>query len=123
MFNRKLFGNYYTFIFRYTQQSKSIYCQGVVDSVKIVTSCPESKAEWDYAARRKDCSIIASKQNCSSGLQFEYHCVINEYRSKLLEVCAPRRFIFGKGLTFISNCTNRNFVHSIDVQFFNLVII
>uniref|UniRef100_A0A8W8JGP8 Chitin-binding type-2 domain-containing protein n=1 Tax=Magallana gigas TaxID=29159 RepID=A0A8W8JGP8_MAGGI len=84
----------------HVQQSKSIYCQGIVDSVKIVTSCPESKAEWDYAARRKDCSIIASKQDCSSGLQFEYHCVINEYRSKLLEVCAPRRLIFGYCVEF-----------------------
>lgn len=85
------------------QQSKSRYCQEVVDSVKNVTSCPESKAEWDAAARRKNCSIIASTQNCPSGLELEYHCVINEYRSELLEVCAPFRYIFGKGLTFISN--------------------
>lgn len=85
------------------QQSESRYCQEAVDSVKIVISCPKSKAEWDDAARMKNCSIIASKQNCTELQKFRYHCVINEYRSDLLEVCAPSRHIFGKGLTFMSN--------------------
>lgn len=37
------------------------------------------------------------KQNCSSTAQhqFQYHCVINELRNALLEVCALNRTIFG----------------------------
>lgn len=91
-------------IFRYNeQQSKSRYCQEAINSVEIVESCPTSEAELDDAARRKNCSSIASKQNCTTAEKFRYHCVINEYRSVLLEVCAPIRYIFGKGLTVMSN--------------------
>lgn len=36
------------------------------------------------------------KQNCSSKLHhFQYHCVINEDRTNLVEVCALNRTIFG----------------------------
>lgn len=112
--------------FRYNMQqseSESRYCQEAVDSAKSVTSCPTSKAEWDDAARRKNCSSIASKQNCSLAEHFQYHCVINEFRNELLEVCAPSRIIFGKGLTCMSTRPKRNFFHVMDVQFLNLVII
>lgn len=59
-------------------------------------SCPASKTEWDNAAFKKDCCKIALQQNCSSVEKFVYHCVINGYRNKTLEVCAPSRLIFGK---------------------------
>lgn len=59
-------------------------------------SCPTSKAEWDKAARVKKCSEKALEQNCSAVDQFVYHCVINGYRNKTLEVCAPSRIVFGK---------------------------
>lgn len=75
--------------------SENKYCQKAVDSVVIVDFCPTSKREWDDAARRKNCSKIASTQNCSSADKFVYHCVINGYRNETLEVCAPSRIIFG----------------------------
>lgn len=42
-------------------------------------------------------SCDSIKQNCSSTAnhQFQYHCVINELRNALLEVCALNRTIFG----------------------------
>lgn len=76
------------------------YCQEAVDSVAIVDFCPTSKTEWDAAARRKNCSKIASTQNCSPADKFVYHCVINGYRNETLEVCAPSRIIFGRCVEF-----------------------
>lgn len=81
-------------------KSQNMYCQEAVDSVKIVTSCPTSKTEWDAAAERKNCNIIAQHQNCVSGQKFKYHCVINGLRNKLIEVCAPARIIFGHCVEF-----------------------
>lgn len=76
--------------------SQNVYCEEAVKSVKTVTSCPTSKTEWDIAALRKKCSGIASRQNCVNETEkFQYHCVINGLRNKLVEVCAPRRIIFG----------------------------
>lgn len=76
--------------------SQNVYCEEAVKSVKTVTSCPTSKTEWDIAALRKNCSGIASRQNCVNETEkFQYHCVINGLRNKLVEVCAPRRIIFG----------------------------
>lgn len=83
-----------------SQQSENRYCQEAVDSVKIVSSCPTSKKEWDIAAQKKNCIRIAFLQNCSSVEQFEYHCVINGYRNETLEVCAPSRIIFGHCVEF-----------------------
>lgn len=80
--------------------SQNRYCQEAVDSVTIVGSCPTTKTEWDAAARRKNCSRIASSQKCSSVDQFVYHCVINGYRNVTLEVCAPLRIIFGHCVEF-----------------------
>lgn len=65
-----------------------------------VDSCPTSKTEWDAAARKKDCGRLASKQNCTTVEKFQYHCVVNGLRSKLLEVCAPTRIIFGHCVEF-----------------------
>lgn len=81
--------------------SQNIYCEEAVKSVKIVTSCPTSKTEWDIAAFRKNCSGIASRQNCvKKNEKFQYHCVINGMRNKLVEVCAPTRIIFGHCVEF-----------------------
>lgn len=80
--------------------SENRYCQEAVDSVTIVESCPTTETEWDAAARRKDCSRIASTQKCSDVDQFVYHCVINGYRNVTLEVCAPSRIIFGHCVEF-----------------------
>ncbi|XP_052710893.1 uncharacterized protein LOC128185306, partial [Crassostrea angulata] len=76
-------------------KSDNNYCQEAVNSVTVVKYCPTSITEWGVAARRKNCSSIASKQNCSPSEKFQYHCVINGYRNETLEVCAPTRIIFG----------------------------
>lgn len=74
-------------------------CQATVNDVKIVTSCPKSKEEWDIAALKKNCSkltAVAKTKNCTiKEKQPEYHCVFNSFRNKLLEVCADKRIIFG----------------------------
>lgn len=80
--------------------SQNRYCPEAVQSVTIVESCPMTKAEWDAAAQKKNCGIIASKQNCATVEKFQYHCVVNGLRNKLLEVCAPTRIIFGHCVEF-----------------------
>lgn len=75
--------------------SQNRYCQEAVDSVTVVDSCPTSKTEWDVAARKMNCGRMALKQNCTTVEKFQYHCLVNGLRSKLLEVCAPTRIIFG----------------------------
>lgn len=64
--------------------------------MEIVITCPTSKEEWANAARKKNCSRIATKQKCVPAYEFRYHCVINGYRNKMVEVCAPTRIIFGR---------------------------
>lgn len=88
--------NIYITSLRQLLTSQNRYCQEAVNSVESVTSCPTSKTEWDIAALRKNCSRIASRQNCINVTEkFQYHCVINGLRNKLVEVCAPTRIIFG----------------------------
>lgn len=77
-------------------KSESRYCPEAVASVKTVASCPTSISEWNFAARKKNCSELAQRQHCSTVEKFVYHCVINGYRNETLEVCAPLRIIFGK---------------------------
>lgn len=81
-------------------ESEARYCRDAVASAALVTSCPASKIEWDTAARKKNCSRIASHQNCTTVEKFQYHCVINGYRNETLEVCAPSRIIFGHCVEF-----------------------
>lgn len=81
--------------------SQNIYCKEAVNSVEKVTSCPTSKTEWNIAALRKNCSRLASRQNCvNENEKFQYHCVINGMRNTLVEVCAPTRIIFGYCVEF-----------------------
>lgn len=81
-------------------KSEIKYCPEAVASVEIVMSCPNSKEEWNFAARRKNCSGMAAQQSCSMAEQFNYHCVINGLRNNLVEVCAPKRIIFGHCVEF-----------------------
>lgn len=63
------------------------------DLVKVVKSCPKSRKEWDIAASKKNCEI---PMLCMKSEEpYLYHCVINGFRNETLEVCAPRRIIFG----------------------------
>lgn len=77
-------------------QSANVYCPEAVKTVKVVASCPTSKAEWEKAAIQKNCSNYAAQQNCTSANLFLYHCVMNGYGNETLEVCAPQRIISGK---------------------------
>nr|XP_034322577.1 uncharacterized protein LOC117688566 [Crassostrea gigas] len=81
-------------------KSEARYCQEAVASAALVASCPASKIEWDAAACKKNCSRIASEQNCTPVDNFRYHCVINSYRNETLEVCAPSRIVFGHCVEF-----------------------
>lgn len=88
------------FIFynRYIYIIEPRYCPEAIGSIEYVLSCPTSKQEWDTAASKKNCSRLASHQNCSSAEQFKYHC---GFRNETLEVCAPSRIIFG--ISFMYN--------------------
>lgn len=81
-------------------KSEIIYCHEAVASVKIVSSCPDSKEAWDIAAHKKNCSRMAAGQTCTTADKFQYHCVINGFRNKFVEVCAPTRIIFGHCVEF-----------------------
>lgn len=83
--------------------SESKYCHEAVASVETAISCPTSKKELDIAARRKNCSKLATSQNCTEVENFVYHCTINTYRNSTLEVCAPKKLILG-------HCTEFNIV-------------
>ena len=77
-----------------TQQSP---CLESVKSKKAVERCPRSKYEWDKAAQKKNCEIIAIRQNCTKPENFKYHCVINSYRNETVEVCAAAKLTPGNG--------------------------
>lgn len=86
--------------------------------IKSVDSCPTSKDGWDQAAKNKKCTDIAKRKNCTHTvikLLYVYHCVINAYLNETLEVCAPRRVIFGnvevQFLFWLSNCENGFFFY------------
>lgn len=81
-------------------KSQNRFCQEAVSSMRIVTTCPTSKTEWDSAALKKNCDELAQRQNCVSFNKFKYHCVINGLRNTLVEVCAPERIIFGHCVEF-----------------------
>lgn len=95
---------FWIWIFLQIQLSNSEirYCPEAVASVKTVSSCPDSKEAWDIAARKKNCSGMAAGQTCSTVEKFQYHCVINGFRNKFVEVCAPKRIIFGHCVEFNS---------------------
>lgn len=72
-------------------------CQDKTD-LKIVTICPTSKEEWDRAAQKKICSQFVALDTDEE--QYEYHCVINAFLNETLEVCAPKKLIFGNVLKY-----------------------
>lgn len=79
-------------------------CLEIVKSVKEVESCPTTKEENDRAASLKNCGKITLGKTCNFTRVY-YHCVINGYRNKTLEVCAPWRLIVG-GNVYIHNYTS-----------------
>lgn len=82
--------------------SEKEFCPIITNSVKVVPSCPTSKAGWDNAAYKKNCSKMVPGQNCHNSQPLLYHCVINAYENETLEVCAPQKLITGNVLIIIS---------------------
>lgn len=74
-------------------------CKDAINNAEDVKLCPTSKEEWDIAARRKNCSkqaALAEGKNCTIHKKpLEYHCLINAFRTKFLEVCEAEKTIFG----------------------------
>lgn len=74
------------------------YCQEAVKSITKVDICPTSKEEWDKAASKKNCSVMAAMQNCANTESFLYYCVIDRFQKETLELCAPKTIIRGNAL-------------------------
>lgn len=75
--------------------TESRYCSYTPQTVGVVDSCPESKAELKKREMEKNCSLKANIQNCTEPANFKYHCVINESEDKFIEVCAMEIYIIG----------------------------
>ena len=71
-------------------------CDQSLPTVHEVDRCPISVSEWALAAKRKRCDTLASAQNCSKPEKFAYHCLVNENKNGLVEVCAPVWVLTGK---------------------------
>lgn len=79
-------------------------CKDAINNAEDVKVCPRSKEEWDIAARRKNCSkqaVLAEGKNFTIKKKLEYHCLINAFRNKFLEVCEPAKTIFGNARTCV----------------------
>lgn len=83
----------------------------VAKSVVYVPFCPTSMKERDRAANIKNCSKLATQQNCSDVL--DYHCVINGFRNETLEVCATKRLIAGDVYALIYILYSKSFFISL----------
>lgn len=69
----------------------NVSCPVSPSTVQIVDDCPASEEKWREAAERKNCVAYASQ--CDEPKRRVYHCVINEYANKILEVCAYGKII------------------------------
>ncbi|XP_062584148.1 uncharacterized protein LOC134245929 [Saccostrea cucullata] len=67
------------------------YCPDSIKTLSVVPNCPENVTEWTKAASKKNCS--SRTQNCTEPSNFMYHCLINTFLDKMIEVCAPTAFI------------------------------
>lgn len=108
-------------------------CKEAINNAEEVKVCPKSKEEWDIAARRKNCSkqaVLAEGKNCTiHEKQLEYHCLINAFRNKLLEVCEAAKTMFGNAgacfflLFFMDNgyVLPKQIIHTIWLKIFNMI--
>lgn len=65
-------------------------CQESITTVHNVNACPQSAEKWTEAAKLLNCQSIST--NCTT---FVYHCVMDHYRTTLIEVCAPKKLVLG----------------------------
>lgn len=79
-------------------ESENGHCQEKVVDVRTVERCPGNKTEWDTAAQRKNCETVVKefRKNCSDQEEFQYHCLINSFRNGTMDMCTPKKFIYGK---------------------------
>lgn len=104
---KKKQSNHVCSIIFFKQLLRSTYeeCKDAFNNAEDVKVCPRSKEEWDIAARRKNCSkqaVLAEGKNFTiKKKQLEYHCLINAFRNKFLEVCEPAKTIFGNARTCV----------------------
>lgn len=93
----------------------SMSCYSSLQSIQYVQRCPRNSLEWVVREDLFNCSSI--NHTCGTVDMFRYHCVLNEDGTKLLEVCAPYKYIYGQrcaefdpGGTIIqensNNCSN-----------------
>ena len=76
--------------------TRAMSCSAALDMVVPVNRCPRNNLEWDERASLFNCSSI--NQTCVEPDKFQYHCVLNENCTELVEVCAPVRVIYGNVL-------------------------
>ena len=73
----------------------SRYCSWSKETVEVVPFCPTTKAELEERKKTKNCEAMANLQNCTLPQKFLYHCVIDDRKTSLVEVCAPQYIING----------------------------
>lgn len=74
---------------RYTEEDICLESQKSLQEVK---SCPDNSVTFEERLTKKNCSEY---KRCA-GIQLIYHCVFDESRERLVEVCAPLSFITGR---------------------------
>lgn len=71
-------------------------CPESKTTVNYVNSCPQSAEKRTEAAKQLNCHSIST--NCTN---FVYHCVMDHYRTGMIEVCAPKKLILGIYSVFV----------------------
>lgn len=70
-------------------------CPESLATVVSVSKCPRNKLEWKGRASLKKCST--NRHTCEESKdELQYHCVLNENATELIEVCAIPKPIHGK---------------------------
>nr|XP_022338847.1 uncharacterized protein LOC111134251 [Crassostrea virginica] len=80
--------------------SYAMPCPDSLKTMITVLKCPSNVIEWNTRATLFNCSSF--EQTCVEPKMFEYHCVLTEKMTHLVEVCAPAKFIQGQ------NCAEFN---------------
>lgn len=71
-------------------------CNAAIPTISNVRHCPMTKQDHQIAAHRKSCDYLANVQNCVGPTEFVYHCMLNEDKTQLIEVCASKWNLLGK---------------------------
>lgn len=80
--------------FLYIKPVIGMACPESTQSVANVDRCPRNELEWKVREYLFNCSSF--HQTCVMTSKFVYHCVLNADGTKLLEVCAPYKYIHGQ---------------------------